>query len=166
MLGHLIIEPHGGGVSVVRLPVHTRRSLGSRANTNSLNETPTDAMSAQLWRGEEVLQVACLRRYCRASVKNNVRQPDERTARFCDERVHRFIWIKKALPCQPSRVYREVSRAGAAIEGIVSVPQQLPAGEVTGFNVSNDERLGRLHGSYQKTPAESFPRIGGLSRTS
>src|SRR5262245_33681022 len=62
MLGQLIIESHGRDVRMVRLPVHARRSLGSRAIINGFDQTAADAIAAQLRRSEKVLQIAGLGR--------------------------------------------------------------------------------------------------------
>ena len=115
-----------------------------------LDQRPTHAVAPPPLRGEQVLQVRRGHDQRRAAVEQEVREPHELRPRFRDQGVHRLGRVEEALPGGSGHRLRKCRRPGAAVEGVVAVPERTPARQVLGEQGS--DREGAAHEARASTP--------------
>jgi hypothetical protein len=150
MLGEFVVEGAATGVGGLGGPVDAAAGLLCGGGVHGCNERGGDALAAMLGGDDEVLQVAHVIQPRGAAVKQVMHEADELLAfgglQAGHEGMHGLIFVKKALPSGLRDLIGQGSRAFAAIEGVVGIPEWLPSGKVCGLDGA-DADVGR-HGVY------------------
>jgi ribosomal protein L14 len=128
----------------VGLPVHAVAARGFGLLVDGFNQRLADTTAAHRFGGEQILQVADGNDARRAAVIQVMREAHQFAAGFGDQRVHRFIRIKKTRPGHGGDLIRQRRGAGAAIKAVVAGPegrQALKSDVVTGRMVMEEASL-------------------------
>ena len=137
-VGDPVVELHRVEVGLVGQPVDTRRAGLRRGGVDMFDQRPADALAAVVGCGVQVLQVAVVAGGPAAAVEDVVDDPDQLPIDLGDRAVHRLVRRVEALPGRGGDLVREVG----AVEGLVTLPERQPLGEVIGAGGSDQH--GRL----------------------
>ena len=124
VLGDLVVEAAGGAVGFLGRPVDPAAIAGLRPVGHGGDQGAGDAAAAGLGSGEEVLQVADVRRRG-AGVGQEMRDADQVPVDFRAEGVHSLIGGE----FRPGMI-EEFSRHVSSVEFVVTREQLLPVGAV------------------------------------
>jgi len=132
VFGDFVVEGASGGVGLMGEPVNTSAMRGIGTAIDLFDEGTTDAPAASGLKSEEILEVAVGGGHVGGAVEDVVDEAEELAIALSDQGVHRLVVVEEAGPGETGGFVGKGCWTGAAVEGVVSVPEELPLGEVGG----------------------------------
>jgi len=121
------------------VPVDSARPRSLGVCADAIDQGSRHTSAPRSFRSEHVLQIAYRKKLRRRTMKQVVREPDQRMSFFSDKRMDRFEFVEEAPPRQLRHLLGNLPGTS-----LITAPKRFPARSVR-----------RLHGSY----AESRPSV-------
>src|SRR5437868_652367 len=122
VLSDLVVKCAASFVACLRLPVDARASCGPCRVIHGFNQSPPDALAANLFGGEKVLQIANVVQARRAAMEYAMNQADQDAGIVRNEGAHWLARGEKSLPGGCGDCLGKRCRTATPIEGVIPIP--------------------------------------------